>query len=357
MSSLLTPIERKPLLERLAEVEPGGTMRRETITLSDNSRRNGKDARDADSIEQPCLGMDLTARALLYSLLPNKPYCSDDVEMHGLLIRKRERAIRFKNVQLNGPHQISFMAHDIDAHNAGYAHRDAYLPPPNVLVLNKYSGTAHAIVILKVPIAKHQAARTAPIKYLAAVEQAYTRRLGADPRYVGLIAKNPFHPCWVSTWLRPDPYDLGELSDWLFRDELRWSPSPQQFNGFSRNCHCFDELRAFAYRVVLEVKLGNGTFHQFEKVLLREANEINCRFDTAMHLSEVVAIVRSISKWVWRKFDPASFSRLQSFRGQKGMRSRWKDCVVASQTKPWLAVGISRATYYRHRAKEKGDSF
>lgn len=161
----------------------------------------------------------------------------------------------------------------------------------------------------------------------------------------------------LSTWLRPDPYDLGELSDWLFRDELRWSPSPQQFNGFSRNCHCFDELRAFAYRVVLEVKLGNGTFHQFEKVLLREANEINCRFDTAMHLSEVVAIVRSISKWVWRKFDPASFSRLQSFRGQKGMRSRWKDCVVASQTKPWLAVGISRATYYRHRAKEKGDSF
>ena len=38
-------------------------------------------------------------------------------------------------------------------------HRDACLPPPNAIVINKANGHAHALTLLATPVAKHSAAR------------------------------------------------------------------------------------------------------------------------------------------------------------------------------------------------------
>jgi hypothetical protein len=52
--------------------------------------------------------------------------------------------------------------------------------------------------------------------------------------------------------------------------------------------------------------------------------------------------------WTWH-FDLDGFSRLQTAR----IKRRWAGHVAESTTKPWAAMGISRATYYRRKAREQ----
>jgi hypothetical protein len=78
--------------------------------------------------------------------------------------------------------------------------------------------------------------------------------LGADRGYVGLIAKNPLHPHWRVEWRREAPYTLPELADWLFDRDMAPDTSVKTTFGAGRNVTVFDELRAIAYREVLQFK-------------------------------------------------------------------------------------------------------
>jgi hypothetical protein len=129
-------------------------------------------------------------------------------------------ALRRRHLQLNGPAMLTWMVHDIDQSDAYYRHRDALLPAPNVIVFNPANGHAHSAYLLSVPVARHIAARIAPLLFFAAVERGIARRLGADPRYCGLLAKNPLHPDWRVEWRRDDAYTLEELADWLFPRDM-----------------------------------------------------------------------------------------------------------------------------------------
>src|SRR5262245_47272881 len=68
-------------------------------------------------------------------LLPLKPYAADDLQT-GLRILTRPHALRRRHIQFNGPSSLRWMLHDIDDGGAYHAHDDAYLPQPNVIVLN-----------------------------------------------------------------------------------------------------------------------------------------------------------------------------------------------------------------------------
>jgi hypothetical protein len=67
-------------------------------------------------------------------------------------------------------------------------------------------------------------------------------------------------------------------------------------------------------------------------------------------LREVGAIAKSVAKWTWGRFDDAAFSRRQSFLGKRGNTKRWAGHEAASATKPWEALSVSRATYYRRKS-------
>ena len=164
---------------------------------------------------------------------------------------------------------------------------------------------------------KFPESRRAPLYFAAAVERGFVRRLGADPYYRGLIAKNPLHPAWCTTWLADDPYDLSQMADWLFEPDTRNYPEPRGEPGLGRNCQVFDDLRAIAYREVLTFKLQRASCAVFAKHLEDRARIINRQFAHPLGLSEIRGIARSIAKWTWRLFSPERFSEIQSWRGAR----------------------------------------
>jgi hypothetical protein len=344
-------------LEQVAAIEARD---RETLALSDKSRKEAlRRRRAAKAVTGPQdhreICSDLRAgrtqlRAVFPDLLPRKPYCADRLA-DGLLIRDRACALKRRHIQLNHPSTVRWVVHDLDFRGAALAHDEANLPPPNILAINRKNGHAHAAVLLKVPVARHAAARTKPLEYLAAVERGLARRLGADCAYAGLIAKNPLHEFWDVRWLRNQPYSLSELQGWLFKRDMRPYEAPTVMAGLSRNCAVFDRLRQLAYSEVRNAKHAGKNIAVFQAFLECRALELNRAFPTALPLSEVRAIAKSVAHWVWRKFSAEGFRQWQSRRGKLGNAVRWAGHVSAKHTKPWEAEGISRATYYRRKSK------
>ena len=282
-------------------------------------------------------------------MIPRKPYCADALS-DGLTIRARDVALTKRHIQLNGPSSVQRISHDLDYQGAGMvAHRDAYLPPPNAIVINKANGHAHALTLLATPVAKHSAARSKPLEYLAAVERGMARRLDADRAYTGLIAKNPLHDHWAVEWRREEPYSLPELDGWLFKRDMRPDSSVTTTYGLSRNCTCFDKVREIAYREVLDAKRAGKSLPEFQARLERVALEVNLHFPEALPLSEIRAITKSVSKWTWRNFSAERLSARQSILGKRGMAKRWAGQVSAEATQPWVVEAISRRTWYRRK--------
>jgi hypothetical protein len=283
-------------------------------------------------------------------LLPRKPYGADDFP--DLRILTRPHALRRRHIQFNPPAVVRWMLHDIDDPSAYFAHRDANLPPPNIIIFNPANGHAHSAYLLASPVARHSAARLAPLRFFAAVERGIARRLGADRQYRGLIAKNPLHADWRVEWRRHAPYTLEELADWLFPRDMAPDPSPAAAFALGRNCCLFDQLRAVAYQEARTFK-ADGALDAFRWRLEHVALAINQQFSAPLAPREVRAIVKSVTKWTWKRFDEESFSRLQAERGRRGAAKRWAGRTSAEHTKPWQVEGISRRTWYRRRALER----
>jgi hypothetical protein len=289
------------------------------------------------------------------SLLPRKPYCADDLE-HGLVIRSRGAAIKYRHIQLNGLNVFRWLSFDVDVSGAYFSPDDGNLPPPSFIAENPANGHAHIVYRLRTPVQNFAGSRSSPLHYLAAVQRGMRRRLCADPNYTGLVAKNPFHPDWRTEWLAREPYDLSELADWLFPHNTLPEPKRER-SGLSRNCDVFDDTRSWAYRNVLKFKRDGSSLEAWTERCRKIAHAHNQFFVNRLPLSETRAIGKSIAKWTWRKFSEAQFSIIQSYRGIHGAAKRWTGHTSVEATKPWLAKGISRRTWYRLRAKAKRGRF
>jgi replicase family protein len=271
--------------------------------------------------QQAVPGPHASLRQAFPDLIPAKPYCADILDDG--LFRSRSAALRRRHVQLNGPSSFTWMPHDIDRPGAFYAHDDANVPPPNVIMVNPENGHAHSAYLLANPVARHSASRVGPLRFYGAVERGIARRLGADRRYTGLIAKNPLHADWKVEWRREQPYTLPELADWLFDSDMAPDLSVQTTLGVGRNVTVFDELRVFAYREVLRFKrdtAGIAGLTTFQARLEAVALGINMQFPEALKLTEVRAIAKSVSRWTWARFTPENFSQKQRHRAQTRTR-------------------------------------
>ena len=67
------------------------------------------------------------------------------------------------------------------------------MPAPHWIAINPENGNYHLGYLLAAPVARTNAARLKPLRYLAAIEHVLAKKLGADMGYVGLITKNPVH--------------------------------------------------------------------------------------------------------------------------------------------------------------------
>lgn len=249
--------------------------------------------------------------ALVEAHIPHRPYCADT--KHFARIRPKVIALGERHIQLNPPGHHAWLILDIDRPGAALAWEDANLPPPTYVAVNPENGHAHIGYALSSPVCKTDAARLKPIRYLAAIEHAYTEKVGADFAYAGPLAKNPLHPCW-RLWepANAPSYELGYLAEFVDLPNKLASVSA----GVGRNCVLFDALRAWAYTAVRTFWRPGGQQPWYEAVR-RQAESMN-RFPRPLSNSEVAGIARSIARYVWRRFSPADFRELQAERGRRG---------------------------------------
>lgn len=289
-----------------------------------------------------------TALKTFRERLPRKPYHADSLG-EGLRVRDVKKAIAARHIQPNGPTHRHWLVYDVDRMTAALDWNDLGAPPPNLVVQNPANGHAHLLYGFEVPIRTAPDSRNAPLRYAAAVDCALRAVLGADEGYSGLICKNPLNSHWRVTEWEPNLYTLGDLDSWLdlsaHTDRRKRLPD----YGLGRNCTLFEKLRLWAYRAIRQ---GWPDADRWYEAVLTRARGYN-DFEVPLSDNEVKNTARSVARYTHRNMSQAGFNRWQSAQGYRGgIRSG----VVRregseAERQPWVALGISRATYYRRKRR------
>ena len=283
--------------------------------------------------------------------LSKAPYCTDNPR-HGVYRAPRPIALEHRGIQYNRKSAHSWLNIDIDRPMAAFAWEDAKLVVPNVVAVNPDNGHAHPGWKLLKPVHCHDTANPKPLRYFAAIERGFRRRLGGDPNYTGLIAKNPLHPHWRTMWLAPYPYSLQELAECLDQADMRSAATPREEAGLGRHTALFDHVRHIAYREVAIARRASSR-EAFFGHLLTIALEFNTGFMPPLTFGDVRATVRSIAKWSWANvgFGARSNSK-QVNRGLKSGRVR----RAAAQERQAALAGLLSDTGSLDRLRSIVDS-
>ncbi len=151
---------------------------------------------------------------------------------------------------------------------------------------------------------------------------------------------------------QPELYTLDWLADFLDLSAANDKEIVADY-GLGRNCTLFDKTRKWAYRAIRQ---GWPEYDQWLKACYERTCAYNLQFAVPLDENEVTGIAKSIARWTNKTFTKSSFdeyvltthsSEVQSIRGKRS-----KGGGRPSLNKPWIELGISRATYFR-RKKEK----
>lgn len=302
-----------------------------------------------------------SALDLALARLPHKPYCTDDLAA-GLYIRPALTALKKAYIQLDPPGRVSVLIFDVDREQAAFSWNDAGLPPPSWTAMSPDSGRAHIAYVLEAPVWTGYSAAAA--RYAESVYRAYRDKLGADTGYARLVTKSPWSGAWRTTVWRAESYTLSELADYvdLSAGSLRGrlSGKLEERLGVGRNAATFESLRHWSYAAIAAYWRPAG-YDAWYTAVLDEAERIAqnvCAGDSKGMLpwSEIKATAKSVARWTWKRLSPAGradliarthTSELQAARGRRSGEVRRAGSV--SESKPWVAEGVSRATWYRRR--------
>lgn len=233
--------------------------------------------------------------SLFLASAPRRPYCADDLGA-GLRIRGQQEAVQRRYIQHNPPSHLAFLVFDFDRAGALVAAEEAGLPEPNWVAENRDSRRGHLAYALACPVITTDAARAAPLRYAAAVQQAYTDALRADAGYTNFITKTPGHEAWSTRWGRGEAYTLEELADYLPHGLPTVRKKRAEASGLGRNVCLFESLRAWAYRH----RFRHNDADQWHASTLAQARALNT-YATPLPDSEVRATAKSVARWVWTR--------------------------------------------------------
>jgi hypothetical protein len=225
--------------------------------------------------------------------LPTFPLCTDSFT-NGSAHKPREVALKRDYIQFNPHHYQQALAFDVDREYAFEAWEDANLPRPSFITLSKNgNGHAHLVYVFKTPIATHDHARFQPMRWAAAIERGFTRRLGADRGYAGLLTKNPLTHDTIATGALYDLLDLDARLDYSDK-----APDYKRgvSQGLGRNVEMFDTVRFDAYR---EVSSFNS-FDAFNNWVIQRCESVNSGFETPLPMCEPRATAKSVACWTYK---------------------------------------------------------
>ena len=252
--------------------------------------------------------------APLFAHAPPKPYCTDCLDA-GLKVRPLVQAITYRYLQANGPGMVWTLIQDVDRDIAEAARAETWNldgPEPDAVVLNAANGHGHLFWYLKAGVTTTSAARQAPMRFLAAIEDGLCRAVGGDVGYAGLITKNPLHKDWQVIERHGKLWTLDELAadlDLTPANAKRWNPSIEEAHGIGRNVGLFTEARFWAYKAIRDYWAPNG-YSRWLEAVLGHVEALNGRFPAPLPYSEVKAIAKSIAKWTWQRITPIGLREL-----------------------------------------------
>lgn len=251
---------------------------------------------------------------LFASSVPRWLSCSDDPQQWGVQSLPRERALKRAYVDPNAAALVWAIVFDIDRPDAATAWEDAptVCPRPNWITQNPRNGHAHLGYALAAPVPRTLKARATPQRFLARIQHGLTLALDADRAYTHRLTKTPDHPQWRTYWERGQPYELGELRDYL-GDKLPLRIARLEAVGEGRNVTLFDSLRRWAYRARLDFTDRD----LWDRACRSHADALNA-FACPLSTREVQQVAKSVSKWVWDNITPNRFSEIQAERGRRG---------------------------------------
>jgi hypothetical protein len=247
---------------------------------------------------------------------------------------------------------IHYFFFDIDRAEAVMAWHDANLPMPYWTAQTLKNGHAHICYKLEIPLCTSELASQKAISYAAKIQAGLANKLGADVGYSHLITKNPFHPDWRTTFWTERAYTLDYLAD--FVDLPKKLSKKQEVLGLGRNCTLFDTVRKWAYTAVRAHR--GGIYSIWLDEVTKQCLSVNETFLEALPYSEIKATAKSIATYCWKKdaYCYQEFIDRQTRKGKLGGiesgKTRRKNSI--SEKKPWVDLGISRATYYRKLNKK-----
>ena len=249
-------------------------------------------------------------------------------------------AVSFPHIQPNGPVNLRWMLFDVDHRDAWLRIEASRLPPPTYIAVNKENRHAHAGYLLEAPVCVTEKAHEKPVNFLHDIERGFRARMGGDPAFSGCLTKNPCHGQWDTDWNAKRPYRLDELNDSLDKTDKAKATASLEHTIIGRNYTVFNAIRKVAYAQVLKYKKDGKSQEEFMAFLLGLAQEVNRSFPVKLGYMELKGIAKSVAKWAWNKYDPVRASAYQSAR----IAYRWRGHV-----KPWMPLGLTERTYYRHR--------
>lgn len=279
------------------------------------------------------------------SYRPQRPLCGPSKSGP---YRRRERASALSEsayIEVNPLCIQSLIVTDVDAGDVAGLAQLVGLPPASWAVRTRNAiGSGHIGYALASPVVLTDAAHRRPINLLSRVEWGIRDVLGGDTAYAGRIMKNPISPGVFQDTLWPQDeifptYTLRELASSLA--DLGALPSPgdsrPRQSGVGRNIDVFDRTRAWAYRAIK--RYWNSGFSEWDEVVHAKARILNLDLEREGRIPlpdrEILHLSRSISKWVWSRFTPESFSDIQAQRVSR----RWGKEVALKR----LTDTISRA--------------
>lgn len=250
--------------------------------------------------------------SLFASSLPRWCACSDDPQTWGIDRLPREKATKRAYIDPNPAALVWALVFDIDRPGAATAWEDANAPRPNWIAQNPRNSHAHLGYMLAAPVSRTLKARGTPQRFLARIQHGLTGLLDADRAYTHHLTKTPDHPRWRTFWERPDPYELGELRDYL-GDKLPLRIARLEAVGEGRNVTLFDGLRRWAYRARLDFTDRD----LWDRACRSHADALNA-FACPLPTREVQQVAKSVAKWTWDNITQNRFSEIQAERGRRG---------------------------------------
>ena len=264
------------------------------------------------------------------------------------------------------------------------------VPEPNWMVTRVPAGGTHVVYTLARSVHRGADARAAPLRLFARVAEFLGSELAADRGYVGVLTHNPMAraqgPGLRTTWGRREPYELRELARII---PLGWRRPRPSRTDVGRNCDLFWALMRWA-----------GSPANVRNDVLAAAVVANQDFEVPLDEPEVAGIARSVERYRRRWVAEGRFwseEERRAWGGARGRRSgqlrrqatakrdaeivravlggetkvsvaarhgldekavRWiisRDAPLfggepaLAERRPWVAQGVSRATWYRRR--------